>query len=136
MVWASQPTVQHRPKCGRTGNSNCRRKLCLSHQKSAWRNACSKMPDSSLQGMTTMAKALTNGGAKQLKFAAGIGIILTALAWLAYGGIQETKTYYVTVPELQASRDGHQRRYRVAGTVVAGSIRRTVHRVEFQLQEA
>jgi cytochrome c-type biogenesis protein CcmE len=83
-----------------------------------------------------MTTKVTTGGTKQLKFAVSIGIILVSLAWLSYGGIQETKTYYVTVPELQASRDNHQRRYRVAGTVVAGSIRRAAHRVEFQLQEA
>jgi len=72
---------------------------------------------------------------KTLKFGIGLGIILMTLGWLAYSGIQESKTYYVTVAELQAKPDAFHRRYRVAGNVEAGSIRRSEGRVEFRLEE-
>ena len=72
---------------------------------------------------------------KILKFGIGLGIILTMIGWLAYSGIQEGKTYYITVGELQAKSDAHQRRYRVGGNVAAGSIRKAAGRVEFQLEQ-
>lgn len=72
---------------------------------------------------------------KKIKFAVGMGVILMTLAWLAYSGIQESKTYYVTIEELQASPDAQQRRYRVAGNVAAGSIQRAERRVEFRLEQ-
>jgi len=71
---------------------------------------------------------------KTLKFGIGLGIILMTLGWLAYSGIQESKTYYVTVRELQAKPDAYHKRYRVAGNVAAGSIRRMPGRVEFRLE--
>src|SRR5579885_2748653 len=73
---------------------------------------------------------------KKLKFGIGLGIILMTLGWLAYSGIQESKTYYVTVAELQSKQDAAHKRYRVAGNVAAGSIRRSPGRVEFKLEEA
>ncbi|MCH8266975.1 MAG: cytochrome c maturation protein CcmE [Acidobacteria bacterium] len=72
---------------------------------------------------------------KNLKFGAGMGLILITLVWLAYSGIQESKTYYVTVDELQEMSDAYDRRYRVAGNVAVGSIRRSERRVEFQLEQ-
>ena len=72
---------------------------------------------------------------KKLKFGIGFGIILTTLGWLAYSGIQETKTYYVTVPELLAHSDAASRRFRVAGDVQVGSIRRMGGRTEFTLEQ-
>ena len=72
---------------------------------------------------------------KKMKFGIGFGIILTTLVWLAYSGIQETKTYYVTVPELLAHSDAASRRFRVAGDVQVGSIRRMGGRTEFTLEQ-
>jgi len=72
---------------------------------------------------------------KKLKFGIGFGIILATLGWLAYSGIQESKTYYVTVPELLAHSDAASRRFRVAGDVQVGSIRRTGGRTEFTLEQ-
>lgn len=72
---------------------------------------------------------------KKVQFAVGFAIILATVGWLAYSGIQESKTYYVTISELLTSPDLQHRRYRVAGDVAAGSIRRTERRVEFTLQE-
>ena len=72
---------------------------------------------------------------KARHFVIGITIILGTLGWLAYTGIQESKTYYVTVPELLTSQDAHQRRYRVAGDVASGSIQRVDGRTRFTLEE-
>lgn len=74
-------------------------------------------------------------GRKKWQFGAGIAIILATIAWLAYSGIQESKTYYVTVEELLASPVTEHRRFRVAGDVAVGSIRRSVGKVEFALQQ-
>jgi len=73
---------------------------------------------------------------KQAKFWIGSAVILIVVGWLGYQGVQESKTYYVTVSELHAKPDAGQRRYRVAGDVVPGSIRRvTGSRVEFRLEQ-
>ena len=72
---------------------------------------------------------------KKMKFGIGFGIILTTIGWLAYSGIQESKTYYVTVPELLANSEASARRFRVAGDVQVGSIRRMGGRTEFTLEQ-
>jgi cytochrome c-type biogenesis protein CcmE len=72
---------------------------------------------------------------KKWQFAAGIAVILTTVVWLSYSGIQESKTYYVTISELLASPDSQQHRLRVAGDVVPGSIERADGRVRFQIVE-
>ena len=73
---------------------------------------------------------------KKLKFGISLGVVVMTIAWLAYSGIQESKTYYVTVGELQAVPNATHRRLRVAGDVAAGSIHRGAGRVEFDLQQA
>lgn len=73
----------------------------------------------------------------KLKFVASAVIILGVLAWLGFTGVQEAKTYYVTIPELYAKGDNaHNLRLRVAGDVVPGSIRRESGRVRFTLHQA
>src|SRR6266566_1836282 len=73
---------------------------------------------------------------KFLKFGSAMVIILLALGYLAYTGVQESKSYYVTIKELRGMGDSaYTKRLRVAGNVVAGSIRRTGTRVEFILVE-
>ena len=74
-------------------------------------------------------------GRNKWQFGAGIVIILSTIAWLGYSGIQESKTYYVTVSELLATPESQHRRFRVAGDVASGSIQRAVGRVEFRLQQ-
>ena len=74
-------------------------------------------------------------GRNKWQFGAGIVIILSTIAWLGYSGIQESKTYYVTVSELLATPATQHRRFRVAGDVASGSIQRAVGRVEFRLQQ-
>src|SRR3954468_14116882 len=63
-------------------------------------------------------------------------IIVLSLGYLAYTGVQESKSYYVTIKELKGMDDSaYKRRLRVAGTVVPGSIKRTGSHVDFMLQE-
>jgi cytochrome c-type biogenesis protein CcmE len=70
------------------------------------------------------------------KFAALIVVIVGTLVWLAAGGINESKTYYKTVQELQQmGNSAHDRRLRVAGDVETGSIVRLGKEVAFTLQQ-
>jgi cytochrome c-type biogenesis protein CcmE len=73
---------------------------------------------------------------KFLKFGSAMVVILLALGYLAYTGVQESKSYYVTIKELKTMDDSaYHKRLRVAGTVLPGSIKRTGSHVEFTLQE-
>ena len=73
---------------------------------------------------------------KYVKFGLAIAIIVLTLSYLAYTGVEESKSYYVTIAELRKMGDGaYTKRLRVAGTVVPGSIKRQGTTVEFQLQE-
>src|SRR5579885_1670978 len=73
---------------------------------------------------------------KFLKFGSAMVVILLALGYLAYTGVQESKSYYVTIKELRGMDDSvYSKRLRVAGNVQPGSIRRSGTRVEFVLVE-
>ena len=79
---------------------------------------------------------MSNESAKYLKFGSAISVILIALVFLAYTGVQESKSYYVTIKELRGLGDGaYSKHLRVAGNVQPGSIRRSGTRVEFVLVE-
>ncbi len=70
------------------------------------------------------------------KFGVGIGVIVISLAFLAWMGYGESKTYYHTIAEyqqLQGSARNH--RMRLAGNVVSGSIRHSTGRTDFVLEE-
>lgn len=72
---------------------------------------------------------------KKLKFGLLIALVLGTLGWLAAGGINQTATYYKTVPELQAmGSDGVDKRIRVGGDVVANSIVRKGAEVHFVIE--
>jgi len=71
-----------------------------------------------------------------LKFGGAMLVILVSLAYLAYTGVQESKSYYVTIKELRGMGDSaHTKRLRVAGNVLPGSIKRNGTKVEFVLVE-
>jgi cytochrome c-type biogenesis protein CcmE len=71
-----------------------------------------------------------------LKFGGAILVIVVSLAFLAYTGVQESKSYYVTIKELRGMGDDvYSKRLRVAGNVQPGSIKRNGTRVEFVLVE-
>jgi len=73
---------------------------------------------------------------KFLKFGGATALILISLGYLAYTGVQESKSYYVTIKELQGMGDSaYSKRLRVAGNVKPGSIKRTGTKVEFVLVE-
>jgi len=73
---------------------------------------------------------------KYLKFGGAILVILISLGFLAYTGVQESKSYYVTIKELRGLGDSaYSKRLRVAGNVQPGSIKRTGTKVEFILIE-
>ncbi len=68
------------------------------------------------------------------KIGAGILVILATITWLAVSGIKESKTYYVTVSELEKmGGESYNKRLRVGGDVAVGSIRRNGTRVSFTL---
>jgi len=73
---------------------------------------------------------------RYIRFGLAIAVIVVALAYLAYTGVQQSKSYYVTIQELRGMNDSrYAKRLRVAGNVVPGSIRRQGSRVEFSLKE-
>lgn len=79
---------------------------------------------------------MSSSQGKYLRFGAAIVLILMALAYLAYTGVQSTKSYYVTIKELGTMDDSsHSKRLRVAGNVVPGSIKRQGSHMEFTLEE-
>ena len=74
--------------------------------------------------------------AKYLKFGSAITVIVVSMGFLAYTGVQDSKSYYVTIKELRGMGDGvYSKRLRVAGNVQPGSIKRNGTRVEFMLIE-
>ena len=79
---------------------------------------------------------MSNETSKYLKFGAITVVILVSLGYLAYTGVQDSKSYYVTIKELHNLGDGaYSKRLRVAGNVVPGSIKRSGTRVDFLLKE-
>lgn len=72
-----------------------------------------------------------------VKFGILTVIIIGTLAWLAVGGINETKSYYKTVAELNAmtGEDKFTKKMRVAGDVAEGSIERNGREVKFHLKQ-
>ena len=79
---------------------------------------------------------MSNEASKYLKFGSVTVLILLSLGYLAYTGVQDSKSYYVTIKELNGmGNDAYSKRLRVAGNVVPGSIKRSGTRVDFLLKE-
>ena len=79
---------------------------------------------------------MSGEASRYVKFGGAIVVVLLALAYLAYTGVQESKSYYVTIKELRGMGDGvYAKHLRVAGNVQPGSIKRNGTRVEFALIE-
>jgi cytochrome c-type biogenesis protein CcmE len=79
--------------------------------------------------------ALSDTSGRVVRFGAAIAVILLSLGYLAWTGVQQSKSYYVTIKELQTLDGRYEKRLRVAGNVVPGSIRRQGTKVEFRLRE-
>jgi cytochrome c-type biogenesis protein CcmE len=79
---------------------------------------------------------MSSQGKTYLKFGAATVVILIMLGYLAYTGVQDSKSYYVTIKELRTLGDqAYSRRLRVAGNVQSGSIKRAGTHVQFVLVE-
>jgi len=71
---------------------------------------------------------------KQAKFAIGSAVIVVSMAFLAWLGYGESKTYYHTIAELSTLHgSAASHRIRVGGTVQPGSIQHVTGRTDFVL---
>src|SRR5271167_2091979 len=79
---------------------------------------------------------MSSEGNKYLKFGSVTVLILCSLGYLAYTGVQDSKSYYVTIKELhRMGNSAYSKRLRVAGNVQPGSIKRSGIHVQFVLVE-
>src|SRR5580698_10691885 len=79
---------------------------------------------------------MSSQGNVYLRFGSVTAVIVLLLGYLAYTGVQDSKSYYVTIKELHAMGSGaYARRLRVAGNVKPGSIKRNGTHVQFVLVE-
>jgi cytochrome c-type biogenesis protein CcmE len=73
---------------------------------------------------------------KYIKFGAAITLIVLTLAYLAYLGAQESKSYYATIKQLHAmGDDAYTKKLRVSGNVQPGSIKMSGPHADFTLIE-
>jgi cytochrome c-type biogenesis protein CcmE len=76
---------------------------------------------------------------KYVKFCVAITVIVLALVWVGYTGVQENKSYYVTIKELRAEQGKgdavYAKHLRVAGNVQPGSIRQSGTTADFVMVE-
>jgi cytochrome c-type biogenesis protein CcmE len=71
-----------------------------------------------------------------IKILAAVVIIVATVSWLAYTGVRDTRSYYVTISELNAlGNKAYTRNLRVAGNVLPGSIQHEGMNVRFTLDE-
>jgi len=71
-----------------------------------------------------------------MKIIAAVVIVLGTVAYLAFTGGRDNKSYYVTISELQGMGDkAYVRHLRVAGNVAPGSIHRSGTNATFDLLE-
>src|SRR4051795_6012523 len=79
---------------------------------------------------------MSEQGRRYARFGAVMAVIVIALGYLAYTGVQDSKSYYVTIKELNGMGSGaYSKRLRVAGNVAPGSIKRQGTHAEFLLVE-
>ncbi len=71
-----------------------------------------------------------------IKIVVATAVILATVAYLAFTGVRDNKSYYVTIAELNGMGDkAYVRHLRVAGNVAPGSIRRSGTNAHFVLLE-
>jgi cytochrome c-type biogenesis protein CcmE len=84
----------------------------------------------------TLSSVMSQQSSKYLRFGAAITVIVLALAYLAYTGVQEGKSYYVTVTQLQNPDNSlYSKHLRLVGNVQPGSIHQTGTNAEFVMVE-
>ena len=75
-------------------------------------------------------------GMPPIKILAAAVVILATVSWLAYTGVRDTKSYYVTITELGSMGNKvYSRNLRVAGNVAPGTIQRDGPNARFELIE-
>jgi cytochrome c-type biogenesis protein CcmE len=78
----------------------------------------------------------SNERSRYLRFGIATAVIVLSLGYLAFTGVEESKSYYVTIAELRKmGDDAYSKRLRVAGNVVPGSIQRQGSKIHFELIE-
>lgn len=78
----------------------------------------------------------SNERSRYLRFGIATAVIVLSLGYLAFTGVEESKSYYVTIVELRKMGDeAYSKRLRVAGNVVPGSIQRQGSKIHFELVE-
>lgn len=71
-----------------------------------------------------------------IKIVAAVIVVIGTVSWLAYTGVRDTKSYYVTINELDAmGSKAYSRNLRVAGNVAPGTIERAGTGASFVLVE-
>lgn len=71
-----------------------------------------------------------------IKIVAAVIVVIGTVSWLAYTGVRDTKSYYVTINELNAmGSKAYSRNLRVAGNVAPGTIERAGTGASFVLVE-
>src|SRR5258708_26254345 len=86
--------------------------------------------------MSRAGVAMSSQAKTYLKFGGATAVIMLLLGYLAYTGVQDSKSYYVTIKELRGMGDSaYAKRLRVAGNVQPGSIKRAGTHVQFVLME-
>lgn len=76
------------------------------------------------------------GGARRRRAWVAFALIVAALGFLVFRGLGDATVYFLTADEAVAQRDTlGERRFRVQGEVVAGSVRRTDAGVSFRIRE-
>ena len=79
---------------------------------------------------------MSHSQSKFLKFGVAIVVILGALAWAGYTGVQENKSYYVTIQELnKMGNEAYSKHLRVSGFVQPGSIHMAGSSADFVMVE-
>lgn len=79
---------------------------------------------------------MSSAANRYVRFGSAISVIVLSLVYLAYTGVEQSKSYYVTIKELRTMDDArYSKRLRVAGEVQPGSIKRKGTQVEFVLVE-
>jgi cytochrome c-type biogenesis protein CcmE len=79
---------------------------------------------------------MKSGNSQTVRIAAAVVVVLGAIIYLAFTGIESNKSYYVTIQQLQSmGSKAYTQHLRVAGTVEPGTIRRDGPHAEFVLLE-
>lgn len=79
---------------------------------------------------------MTQAKSKFFKFGGAIALMVIPLAYVGWTGVQESKSYYVTIKELhKMGGEAYTKHLRVAGNVQPGSIKQSGTHAEFILVE-